>query len=128
SGVQPRRSADLLELRFARCHVRRLSRLGKRPQKQCHGDADDADHDQQLDQREAAAMVLWLNRLTRHELEYPSFQTTSVGTERVVPPVQPIPGRSVPEREIRLKNSERSEEHTSELQSRGHLVCRLLLE
>src|SRR5690625_5336015 len=28
---------------------------------------------------------------------------------------------------IRLKRS-RSEEHTSELQSRGHLVCRLLLE
>src|SRR5207253_4672763 len=26
------------------------------------------------------------------------------------------------------KNPERSEEHTSELQSRGHLVCRLLLE
>src|SRR5690625_7032914 len=25
-------------------------------------------------------------------------------------------------------NSSRSEEHTSELQSRGHLVCRLLLE
>src|SRR5690625_2607547 len=33
-------------------------------------------------------------------------------------------------REIRLKKSleKRSEEHTSELQSRGHLVCRLLLE
>src|SRR5207253_11337977 len=28
----------------------------------------------------------------------------------------------------RCKNWERSEEHTSELQSRGHLVCRLLLE
>src|SRR5437870_7357963 len=28
---------------------------------------------------------------------------------------------------VRLANS-RSEEHTSELQSRGHLVCRLLLE
>src|SRR5690625_5521892 len=27
-----------------------------------------------------------------------------------------------------LKGRERSEEHTSELQSRGHLVCRLLLE
>src|SRR5690625_5493959 len=27
-----------------------------------------------------------------------------------------------------LKKSFRSEEHTSELQSRGHLVCRLLLE
>src|SRR5690625_1822351 len=26
------------------------------------------------------------------------------------------------------ENGERSEEHTSELQSRGHLVCRLLLE
>src|SRR5439155_3698638 len=31
----------------------------------------------------------------------------------------------VPEIELR---EERSEEHTSELQSRGHLVCRLLLE
>src|SRR5437870_8279212 len=28
----------------------------------------------------------------------------------------------------RLTGSLRSEEHTSELQSRGHLVCRLLLE
>src|SRR5437870_11245321 len=28
----------------------------------------------------------------------------------------------------RRLNRERSEEHTSELQSRGHLVCRLLLE
>src|SRR5690625_6581621 len=27
-----------------------------------------------------------------------------------------------------LKTAPRSEEHTSELQSRGHLVCRLLLE
>src|SRR5437870_8862897 len=27
-----------------------------------------------------------------------------------------------------LRAAERSEEHTSELQSRGHLVCRLLLE
>src|SRR5439155_21212953 len=28
----------------------------------------------------------------------------------------------------RMRMSRRSEEHTSELQSRGHLVCRLLLE
>src|SRR5437660_9223983 len=28
----------------------------------------------------------------------------------------------------RVAQEERSEEHTSELQSRGHLVCRLLLE
>src|SRR5207253_3995733 len=31
-------------------------------------------------------------------------------------------------RRIRGRNPARSEEHTSELQSRGHLVCRLLLE
>src|SRR5690625_7103367 len=37
---------------------------------------------------------------------------------------------SIDIREGRLRMSirERSEEHTSELQSRGHLVCRLLLE
>src|SRR5690625_5491761 len=29
---------------------------------------------------------------------------------------------------INVNHAERSEEHTSELQSRGHLVCRLLLE
>src|SRR5437870_12315562 len=28
----------------------------------------------------------------------------------------------------RMEGARRSEEHTSELQSRGHLVCRLLLE
>src|SRR5437870_9126442 len=32
------------------------------------------------------------------------------------------------ESERRFGRGERSEEHTSELQSRGHLVCRLLLE
>src|SRR5437870_10828093 len=30
--------------------------------------------------------------------------------------------------QLRLGSFPRSEEHTSELQSRGHLVCRLLLE
>src|SRR5690625_5307724 len=34
----------------------------------------------------------------------------------------------VSELEDELKENNRSEEHTSELQSRGHLVCRLLLE
>src|SRR5437870_8954106 len=31
-------------------------------------------------------------------------------------------------RTLSFRLTERSEEHTSELQSRGHLVCRLLLE
>src|SRR5690625_7017182 len=30
--------------------------------------------------------------------------------------------------QVKVRHSLRSEEHTSELQSRGHLVCRLLLE
>src|SRR5207253_11439431 len=34
----------------------------------------------------------------------------------------------VPKTEAEWTKSVRSEEHTSELQSRGHLVCRLLLE
>src|SRR5437870_9670835 len=33
-----------------------------------------------------------------------------------------------PGRSARSDSGQRSEEHTSELQSRGHLVCRLLLE
>src|SRR5439155_26743681 len=36
-------------------------------------------------------------------------------------------GRSTESRKTRARHF-RSEEHTSELQSRGHLVCRLLLE
>src|SRR5207253_8908403 len=34
----------------------------------------------------------------------------------------------IAERAVQLGGTARSEEHTSELQSRGHLVCRLLLE
>src|SRR5437870_10885364 len=37
-------------------------------------------------------------------------------------PRNPFPPRKL------FPGSQRSEEHTSELQSRGHLVCRLLLE
>src|SRR5437870_8449996 len=44
------------------------------------------------------------------DVTYPSLSGTSVFTDFVELP------------------SQRSEEHTSELQSRGHLVCRLLLE
>src|SRR5690625_5898083 len=38
------------------------------------------------------------------------------------------PGPSRSPRRHAPRNRDRSEEHTSELQSRGHLVCRLLLE
>src|SRR5437660_6307870 len=50
----------------------------------------------------------------------PIFRTSSISRARAAPPA------------VRTKNrlwpGSRSEEHTSELQSRGHLVCRLLLE
>src|SRR5437870_11543370 len=38
------------------------------------------------------------------------------------------PAEQIVNPEVRAKFKWRSEEHTSELQSRGHLVCRLLLE
>src|SRR5439155_9859526 len=46
------------------------------------------------------------------------------GREPRGPPADADPRRGVPE----VAHPRRSEEHTSELQSRGHLVCRLLLE
>ena len=42
--------------------------------------------------------------------------------------VQAPPGDFLTTYVATLASSGRSEEHTSELQSRGHLVCRLLLE
>src|SRR5690625_5533893 len=45
------------------------------------------------------------------------------------PPLWSMPHQRCPERHSRpVGLFQRSEEHTSELQSRGHLVCRLLLE
>src|SRR5690625_1302670 len=38
------------------------------------------------------------------------------------------PDKLLMQKDLAAHNLERSEEHTSELQSRGHLVCRLLLE
>src|SRR5215510_16506687 len=46
----------------------------------------------------------------------PILQTTAYGVS------------DAPAHSINPRASARSEEHTSELQSRGHLVCRLLLE
>src|SRR5439155_8216010 len=50
----------------------------------------------------------------------PGTERSSPGTSARAAP----PGHRTPPGELRS----RSEEHTSELQSRGHLVCRLLLE
>src|SRR5207253_5738251 len=50
-----------------------------------------------------------------------------VAREETFGPVVPISTIRSDDEALHLVN-ERSEEHTSELQSRGHLVCRLLLE
>src|SRR2546422_7221228 len=48
---------------------------------------------------------------------------------RPAPPAAPPPTkRAAQENQCRQRLRRRSEEHTSELQSRLHLVCRLLLE
>src|SRR3989442_3798478 len=52
--------------------------------------------------------------LARQRAAYPPFASA--------PPALPDHGR------VRYRRDGRSEEHTSELQSRPHLVCRLLLE
>src|SRR2546422_2059671 len=49
--------------------------------------------------------------LIHHNIEAPRFESTRLRTH-----------------EAPVKHHDRSEEHTSELQSRLHLVCRLLLE
>src|SRR3712207_7567683 len=70
-----------------------------------------SDHDREPEpQRTAVDLVLFRNRRNRH---------ARVGLRR-----RPAPGRRV----LRVRHAGRSEEHTSELQSRQYLVCRLLLE
>src|SRR3712207_7191534 len=44
------------------------------------------------------------------------------------PAAPPLAGRPTPPRRRRPRPPARSEEHTSELQSRQYLVCRILLE
>src|SRR2546422_8434097 len=59
----------------------------------------------------------------RNRKRFPGRRETS----EVSPPSRGRDGKS-PARDLNRHNHRRSEEHTSELQSRLHLVCRLLLE
>src|SRR3712207_9018058 len=56
--------------------------------------------------------------------EFPTIVTTFHRLRQGQEPVQPDPGLSLAGNFLYM----RSEEHTSELQSRQYLVCRLLLE
>src|SRR3712207_8929225 len=50
------------------------------------------------------------------------------GTSRTGAPVRPVYRRTSRTADLATQDIPRSEEHTSELQSRQYLVCRLLLE
>src|SRR5437870_8496404 len=61
----------------------------------------------------------------------PAFDVSSIEVPRDYVPTSAILDVPTPASEdvfLRIVDAIRSEEHTSELQSRGHLVCRLLLE
>src|SRR5690625_130771 len=60
-------------------------------------------------------------------IQYVVSEATSAGLEDILM-VTGKNKRSMEDHFDRAPHLERSEEHTSELQSRGHLVCRLLLE
>src|SRR5437870_7479072 len=62
--------------------------------------------------------------LSLHDALPISNHLAGIGVERAQIAVE----RAVEEKPARGREQARSEEHTSELQSRGHHVCRLLLE
>src|SRR3989449_6420100 len=62
------------------------------------------------------------------ELRAPVLARHELGEPFVEPHVRPVFGRGVVAEPLVRELVRRSEEHTSELQSRLHLVCRLLLE
>src|SRR5438309_3480773 len=56
------------------------------------------------------------------------FPYTTLFRSDTIPPVVTITSSNPPSEGITNQKVDRSEEHTSELQSQFHLVCRLLLE
>src|SRR2546423_7750227 len=61
-------------------------------------------------------------------VEYPNMAALDGLREKTEPIFDKIIGNEDQQRQIAVKRVERSEEHTSELQSLAYLVCRLLLE
>src|SRR2546422_7328773 len=57
-----------------------------------------------------------------------SISTSTNSWQAAAPPCRSTGKPSTPSKRWASKSTLRSEEHTSELQSRLHLVCRLLLE
>src|SRR5439155_22539626 len=73
-----------------------------------------------------ALFVYWLNIFAGGALIYACWAYAR-RAGLVKPEAGPAVSRAITRR-VLVAQSLRSEEHTSELQSRGHLVCRLLVE
>src|SRR5690625_6264456 len=72
--------------------------------------------------RKTAPSPTWPHACSQPEWRWAS--STEIDRPSPVPPrVRALEGSA-----LQKRSKTRSEEHTSELQSRGHLVCRLLLE
>src|SRR2546430_2425969 len=113
-----------------------------------HAAADDSDRiaalEQKLDQslqliRELSARVNDLEAQAAHGTPVATAKRSGAGAAApmaaaAAPPGTPVatqpgvPAATPPDTAQRLARVERSEEHTSELQSQPNLVCRLLLE
>src|SRR5690625_5453522 len=80
--------------------------------------------------REEGSRYFINNQQVRRRDIYDIFMGTGLGARGYAIIGQGMINRLIEARpeELRVYLEERSEEHTSELQSRGHLVCRLLLE
>src|SRR5207253_6756862 len=63
------------------------------------------------------------------EIDVPALLSQIVESQQFVSHIDaPVQGAELRNLLVQLGGFRRSEEHTSELQSRGHIVCRLLLE
>src|SRR5690625_347038 len=67
-------------------------------------------------------------QITSNGTEDPEDPTTTIIVDPKDPQLESAKSSSIEEKAEGNTDVDRSEEHTSELQSRGHLVCRLLLE
>src|SRR3712207_9127513 len=78
------------------------------------------------------ALPIWSISQAFDEREFvPELGRHRVGQASRIALLRPLPGEALQgllRREAWLRDLRRSEEHTSELQSRQYLVCRLLLE
>src|SRR5687768_17833692 len=78
----------------------------------------------QLRQRQRELHASHQQSLTRLPLELLNG-LPQISAQELRVPIDPVQGAR---HDVLLRRVDRSEEHTSELQSRLHLVCRLLLE